>query len=319
MRLLGQTNIDFLRWRWHALVLSLVVILSGAGTIASRGGLPLGVDFSGGTVVLLEFTQPVTVDAVRDALGPLGTDAVVQHSGEAGGNAVMVRLPLSEGPEQQDLASGTSRVEEAVTAAGLGDYEVLSREIVGPVVGSDLRRKGIAATLTALGGILLYLGFRFRFTFAVGAVVATFHDLLITLIFLTWFGYDISLNVIAAILAIAGYSVNDTIVIFDRVRENQRTRRRDDLSAIVNTSVNQTLGRTIITSGTTFFAVMALFLFGGDVLHGFAFTMLVGVITGTYSSIFIAAAIAIILSRTMQPAVQGARAAPARRRARGRT
>ena len=135
------------------------------------------------------------------------------------------------------------------------------------------------ATLTALGGILIYVAFRFRFTFAVGAIVATFHDILITLVFLTWFGYDLSLNVIAAILTIAGYSVNDTIVVFDRVRENQRLLRREPLDKIVNKSVNQTLGRTIITSGATFLAVFALYLFGGEVLRGFAFTMLVGVMT----------------------------------------
>ena len=164
-------------------------------------------------------------------------------------------------------------------------------------MGKDYQSKGIWATVAALGGILVYVGFRFRFTFAVGAIVAAFHDILITLVMLTWFGYDLSLNIIAGLLTITGYSVNDTIVVFDRVRENQRQMRREPLDQIVNKSVNQTLGRTIITSGVTFLAVLALYVFGGEVLRGFAFTMLVGVVTGTYSTVFIAAAIAIILSR----------------------
>ena len=168
---------------------------------------------------------------------------------------------------------------------------------MGPVIGAQLQRKGLYATLFSILGITVYIGFRFRFSFAIGAIAATFHDILVTLAFLTFFGYDLSLNVVAAILTITGYSVNDTIVIFDRVRENFRFMRRDSLEQVVNTSVNQTLGRTIITAGTTFLAVFALYLFGGDVLEGFAFTMLVGIVSGTYSTVFIAAAIAIILSR----------------------
>ena len=318
MRIFTQPNYDFIKWRFHALALSAVILVAGVATIVARGGLPLGIDFSGGTAVVLEFAQPVTIDAVRQSLGPLADQAVVQQIGADEERQVMVRLPLVAGPEQQDLIAGESRVEAAVRGANLGEFIVVSRDIVGPVVGSDLRRKGIAATLTALGGILIYLGFRFRFTFAVGAIVATFHDILVVLVFLTWFGYDISLNVIAAILAIAGYSVNDTIVVFDRVRENQRFHRREALGAIVNQSVNQTLSRTIITAGTTFLAVMALFLFGGEVLRGFAFTMLVGVIVGAYSTVFIAAAIAILLSRpTVSAPMAPARAPAARRKARG--
>ncbi len=172
------------------------------------------------------------------------------------------------------------------------------------------------ATVAALGGMLLYIAFRFRFSFGLGAVAATVHDIAIVLAMLTWFHYDLSLNVIAAILTIAGYSVNDTIVVFDRVRENQRLMRRESLPQIVNMSVNQTLGRTVITSGTTFLAVVALFLFGGEVLRGFAFTMLVGIITGTYSTVFIAAAIAMLL--TARPAGEAVRATGMSRKARAR-
>jgi len=315
MRIFHNTNFNFIKWRWHAVIASVLVIAAGLATIVARGGLPLGVDFTGGTVVVLEFKGPVDEQAVRNALGPLGSDAVVQRFGSEGGkNEIMIRLPL-KGDQGQDLNEGATRVEAAIRAANLGEFTPRSTDIVGPVIGKDLQRKGIWATLTALGGILLYIGFRFRFTFAIGAVVATFHDILITLCFLTWFGYDISLNVIAAILTIAGYSVNDTIVVFDRVRENQRLVRRDRLDEVVNRSVNQTLGRTIITAGATFLAVVALYALGGEVLRGFAFTMLVGIVTGTYSTVFIAAAIAIILTRRA-PQAQAAKPAESRRRAR---
>jgi preprotein translocase subunit SecF len=183
-------------------------------------------------------------------------------------------------------------------AANIGEFEVRSSDAVGPVIGEELRQRGIYATLTALGGILVYIGLRFRFSFAIGAVVAVFHDILVTLAMLHWFGYDMTLNVIAAILTITGYSVNDTIVVFDRIRENQRAMRRASMGEMINRAVNQTLSRTIITAGTTFLAVLALYLFGGEVLRGMSFTLLVGIVTGTYSTVFIASAIAILLSRS---------------------
>ena len=333
MKILSETHINFIKWRWHALVLSLVVIVLGIGTVIARGGLPLGVDFSGGTVVVLQFAQPTPEDTVRRGLGALSDQATVQQFGPAADRSIMIRLPV-DGTTEQDrsLEEQALRVEQTMRAANVGEFKVINKEIVGPTIGKDLSRKGTLATVTALAGILLYIGLRFRFTFAVGAIVATLHDILVTLAFLVWFGYDISLNIIAAILTIAGYSVNDTIVIFDRVRENQRTHRREPLESIVNTAVNQTLGRTIITAGTTFLSVVALFLFGGEVLHGFAFTMLVGIVAGTYSTVFIASAVAILLSgRTPHVALRGGTgsstttaAAPtstgdrgARRRARG--
>ena len=315
MRIFENANYNFIKWRWHAVILSLGLVWAGVATTYFRGSLPLGIDFTGGTAVVLEFTAPVGEDAVRGALGPLGSDAVVQRFGDPASNQIMIRVPLAAG--DQDLNEGATRIENTVRDARVGEIrQVVSREIVGPVIGKDLQRKGVWATLTALAGILIYVGVRFRFTFAVGAIVATFHDLLITLVFLVWFGYDISLNVVAAVLTIAGYSVNDTIVVFDRVRENQRIMRREPLDVIVNKSVNQTLGRTVITSGTTMLAVLALYVLGGEVLRGFAFTMLIGIITGTYSTVFIAAAIAIILSRRTAPQVQNAKPAETRRRAR---
>ena len=297
MEIFHNANYDFIRWRWHAITLSLVIVLAGVALMFMRG-LPLGIDFSGGTSLVVRFSQPVTLDKVRDAVAPLGGEAVVQQFGDASENRLLIRLPQQEGAEEGTaLEQGSQRAEQALKSAGLPSFEVDSREIVGPVIGADLQRRGIYAVLTSLAAITIYIGFRFRFSFGVGAIVATLHDVLVTLAFLMFFKYDISLNVVAAILTITGYSVNDTIVIFDRVRENLRSRRKDPLSQVVNQSVNQTLGRTIITAGTTFLSVLALYLFGGEALEGFAFTMLVGVISGTYSTVFIASAIAIILSQ----------------------
>jgi preprotein translocase subunit SecF len=175
---------------------------------------------------------------------------------------------------------------------------VVGTEIVGPSVGQELTQKGIWAFILSLVGILAYIAFRFEFSFAAGAVIATLHDVLVTFAFLAFFRYDLSLNVIAALLTVTGYSTNDTIVIFDRVRENMRKMRRESQNEIINLSINQTLGRTVITAGTALLSAIALFLFGGEVLHGFAFTMIVGIITGTYSSVFVAAAIVTFWRRT---------------------
>jgi len=231
---------------------------------------------------------------------------------------VMVRVPEVGAESGGSLSNTADTVVKALRAANLGNFKVVGTEIVGPIVGRELTQKGILATVLSLGGLLLYIAFRFQFSFAVGAVVATVHDLLVTLAFLAFFRYDLSLNVIAAILTVTGYSTNDTIVIFDRVRENLRSMRRDSLLHVVNVSVNQTLGRTVITAGTSLLTVIALFLFGGEVLKGFAFTMVVGIITGTYSSVFIAAAI-VTVWRGRGPAraagaVPAADAAPARAR-----
>ena len=295
MRIFENPNYNFIQWRWHAIALSLVVILAGFAMMFTRG-LPLGIDFSGGTIVVLKFQQPVGEDTLRGALDAVPGDKVVQQYGEADASEWLVRLPEPASEQGVSLEQGARSVVDAVTKANLGSFEVISQELVGPVIGADLQRKGIYATLASIVGITIYIAIRFRFAFAIGAIAATLHDVLVTVAFLTFFGYDLSLNIVAAILTITGYSVNDTIVIFDRVRENLRSKRRDSLESVVNLSVNQTLGRTIITAGTTFLAVLSLYLFGGEVLEGFAFTMLVGIVSGTYSTVFIAAAIAILLS-----------------------
>jgi preprotein translocase subunit SecF len=311
MQIFKNAHYDFIRWRWHALVLSSVVIIGGLGLALARNGMPLGIDFTGGTILVLKFEQPVSDAAVRKAVDVLPGDKVVQQYGEPEQHEILIRFPQTQSQEQGfGLEASSRQAIAAVEKANIGKFEVLSTEVVGPVVGKDLQRKGVFATIASIVGIAIYVAFRFRLIFAVGALVATFHDIFVVLAMMSFAGYELSLNVVAAILTIAGYSVNDTIVIFDRVRENMRLMRREPLDKIVNTSVNQTLGRTLITSGTTLLAVLALYLFGGEVLKGFAFAMLVGVITGTYSTIFIAAAIAIILSR--REFSRRAAAAPAR-------
>lgn len=299
MDLFTNTNYNFTRWRWHALACSALLLVLGVVQVA-RSGLPLGIDFSGGTIVVLKFQQPTSEEAVRDALAGIPGEKVVQQYGAASANEVLVRLPQVQQSEQgTSLEQGARQVVDAVRAANIGQFETVSTEIVGPVIGKDLQRKGIYATLASIFGITLYIAFRFRLSFGIGAIAATLHDVIVTLAVLTFFGYELSLNVIAAILTITGYSVNDTIVIFDRVRENGRTMRGLTLEQQVNTAVNQTLSRTVITAGTTFLSVLALFIFGGEVLEGFAFTMLVGIISGTYSTVFIASAIAIALSKNV--------------------
>jgi preprotein translocase subunit SecF len=295
MRIFENTNYDFIRWRWHALALSTLVVLAGVAFMVSRGGIPLGIDFTGGTIVVVKCEAPVAEDAVRQALEAVPGEKVVQSYGDPADNQVLVRLPQIGEEEGASLEQGARAVVGALQGAGLPRFELLSQEIVGPVIGRELQLKGIYATLASIAGIAVYIAIRFRPAFAIGAIVATLHDVLVTLVFLAVFGYDLSLNIVAALLTITGYSVNDTIVIFDRVRENMRSMRRDPLEKVVNTAVNQTLGRTVITAGTTFLSVLSLYLFGGEVLEGFAFTMLVGIVSGTYSTVFIAAAIAIIL------------------------
>ena len=289
-----EPKFDFIGKRWYAVAVSMVIITIGVVAIVIRGGLPLGIDFSGGTLMVLEFEEPMTEESVRDALAAID-EKVVQQYGDSGGG-VLIRLPQA-GPEQgASLEEGAEQVIDTLEASGLGAFEVVSRDLVGPVIGQELQQRGISAFFFAMAGILIYVGLRFRFSFGVGAIVAVVHDILITLSLLTLFRIDLSLNVVAAMLTITGYSVNDSIVVFDRVRENLRLMRRDKFDYLVNKSINQTLARTIITSGTTGFAVLALAVFGGEVLRGFSITMLIGVFSGTYSTIFIASSTAIAIT-----------------------
>jgi preprotein translocase subunit SecF len=310
MHIFKDTHVDFLRWRWHAIALSWVIIIAGVVVFMTKG-IPLGIEFAGGTAVIVQFDQPATVQQVRAALDKTfpggGENVIVQTFGDPSQNRVMVRVPHVGAEQGTALSQAKQQVIDALTRGSVGTFHEAGTQIVGPAVGQELRSKALLATVFSLIGILLYLAFRFQFSFGVGAVVATIHDLLITMAFLAFFRYDMSLNVIAAILTMTGFSTNDTIVIFDRIRENLRGMRRESLPRVINESVNQTLGRTVITSGTALLTALALFFFGGEVLHGFAFTMVVGIITGTYSSIFIAAAI-VSLWRGNAPTRAGAHA-----------
>jgi preprotein translocase subunit SecF len=319
MRLFKNADYDFLRWRWPAVALSWAVILAGLVTIWTTG-MPLGIEFVGGTAVIAQFDRKPSVEAVRQALNRNfpggGQAAIVQGYGDASLQQVMVRVPQVGAEQGAALSSTAEAVDAALRRGNLGDYRIVGTEIVGPSVGQELMRKGIAAFVLSLTAILLYIAFRFRFSFAVGAVVATIHDVLVTVAFLAFFRYDFNLNVIAAILTVTGYSTNDTIVIFDRVRENMRAMRRDSLGHIVNTSVNQTLGRTVLTAGATLLSALSLFIFGGEVLRGLAFTMMVGIVTGTYSSVFVAAAFVTLWgsgrARTAAPVAASEPASPMR-------
>ena len=310
MKIFKNPNYDFVRWTWHALVLSWIIIIAG-GLYVWKNGMPLGVEFSGGTIVIVKFQQAPDLDKVRTAL-PDGANAIVQTYGPETSNEVMIRVPSAGAEAGASLSAQADAVVASLNAAGLGPISgtcspqkpancISGTEIVGPTVGRELTRRGIMAMVFALAGILVYIALRFRFSFAVGAVIATVHDLLITLVLLAVFKYEMSLNVIAALLTITGYSMNDTIVIFDRVRENMRSMRREPVPAVINAAVNQMMDRTVITGGSTLLAVTALYFFGGEVLKGFAFTMIVGIITGTYSSVFIASAIVVLWQRRLGP------------------
>ncbi len=320
MRILTNVNIDWLRWRWQALALSWLIILGGFGLIVTRG-LPLGIDFSGGTNVVVRFEQAVTVAQVRNALQAVAGEKTIQQYGAPEAREILIKLPQTEAAEEGfALEKTASEVVTRLQGANLGTFEVLSTEVVGPVIGRDLQRKGVYATIASLLGIMAYIAFRFRLSFGIGAMVASIHDVLITISMLVFFGYELSLNVVAAILTLVGYGVNDQIVIFDRVRENLRTNRREPMNVVINRSVNQTLPRTIITAGTTFLSVLSLYVFGGEVLEPFAFAMLVGIVTSTYSTVFIASAIAVLLSPGKPSAAQASEAGarPARKGGRAR-
>jgi protein-export membrane protein SecD/preprotein translocase SecF subunit len=291
--LLTGTRLRFSRWGRHALCASALVIAAGAAAMTFRG-LPLGIDFAGGTAAVVEFeSSAVTADDVRQAVAPLPGDEVVQRYGPDADQRFQVRLPLGEESAEGDaLENGLARLRNALTSSKLPAFTIVDRDLVSAAIGADLQRRGVYATLASIAAISAYIAVRFKASFAAGAIAATVHDVLVTLGCLAIAGYDLSLNVTAALLTIIGYSVNDTIVIFDRVRENAKAMRAETLSSVVDISVNQTLSRTVITAGVTLLSVLALYLFGGEALQGFAFTMLVGIVSGTYSTVFIASSIA---------------------------
>jgi preprotein translocase subunit SecF len=278
-------NLDFVGKRKAAVIFSAALILIGLISLVMKGGPEYGIDFAGGTLVQIKFEETTKAADIKGALKDLGLKGLtVQQFGDEA-NEFLVRA--------QDVSGELKGLSQNILAAleksyGAGKADVRRTEMVGPQVGKDLREKGLLAVLYAMIGILAYVTWRFEFRFAVGAVVALIHDVLITLGVFSLFGKEIDLPIIAAFLAIIGYSLNDTIIVYDRIRENMGKHGREGFHAVINRSINETLSRTILTSGTTLLVVLALFVFGGGVIHNFAFALLVGVIVGTYSSIFVA-------------------------------
>jgi len=287
MEIIKNPNYDFLGKARYFIALSLFFITTGVAVMAVRG-VNYGVEFSGGTQLILHFQKPPEVDRIRGAVDKVAAGAVIQTYGDSKADKVLVRIAGDVPETELDLQAKKVLQQLAQSYPGNPLLES-SSEIVGPIVGSELRQKAVLLTVLGLLFQLIYIAARFKGgIWGVAAAVAGFHDILICLGFLTFFHYEITLNVIAALLTLVGYSVNDTIVVFDRVRENLGKRRKEPLPKILNDSVNQTLTRTLISNGTTFLSVLALYLFGGEVLRGFGFTMVVGVLVGTYSTIFIA-------------------------------
>jgi preprotein translocase subunit SecF len=363
-----NTNIDFLGKKWYFLTFSLIFSVAGVLSMAFWHGIPLGVDFRGGTLVYVKYAHTPDPSSIHSAIERAGLkNARVQRYGQAGNNEVLIQLDIQETSEKaldkgktqiiqtlesnapagkQDLNNSSAltignylldkdplhlgsdanarydaiakaivdyrdktkggvldSIDELKAAADpavvaalpegffVSDFGIRNVEIVGPQVGQQLRGQAIRATLYSLAGMLIYLALRFEWIYGVAAVLTVFHDTLITVGAFSLLNWEISLTVIAAILTLIGYSNNDTIVVFDRIRENIKLLRRDKLADIVNKSINQTLSRTILTAGLTFLTVLALFLFGGEVLHGFSFALVIGILIGTYSSIAIAAPI----------------------------
>ncbi len=279
MRLLANVNIDFLGKRKIAAIASATVIVAGLLSLIIKGGPALAIDFTGGTLAQLQFSAPIDIGEIREQLMDYGfSQPTIQQFGEE--NEILVRLPVEETSEEF-----TQQLQGAL--AGM-DFEVRRLETVGPKIGGELRGKAIQAVLFALLGILIYISLRFDRYYALGAVAALAHDVLITLGIFSFLNLELDLAIIAAFLTIVGYSLNDTIVVFDRIRENIKIHRKSDFFDTVNKSINETLNRTIITSLTTFVVVLVLYLRGGDVIKYFAFALIVGVVVGTYSSIYVA-------------------------------
>lgn len=301
MEFFGEVNIDWMAKKWYFLCFSLVVTVAGILSMIFWHGIPRGVDFTGGTLVTVKFNAPVHEDMIRSAMDKAGIkDEKVQGIGPAANNEFIISLGQASADERA-LDKGKEEVFNALNNSPLaGKYVDRGSSIVGPQVGQQLRNQALWATLYSLAGMLIYLAFRFEFIYGVAAVVAVFHDTIFTLGVFSLTNTELSLTVIAAILTLIGYSMNDTIVVFDRIRENAKIMRRESMRELVNKSINQTLSRTILTSGLTFLTVISLYLFGGEVLHGFSFALVIGILIGTYSSIAVAA--------PMLVAYQGSRA-----------
>ena len=282
----SDTHFDFMGKIKMTMTISGLVILIGLGSVALSGGLKYGIDFVGGTLIQLQFKTPPDIEVIRDGLKTISLgESTIQEFGSK--RDILIRIQRSE----EKLEAVGSKVRNSLGGKfNKEDITIERVEMVGPKVGRDLREKALLSILYAIIGIVIYISWRFELQYAVAAIIALVHDVLVTLGAFSILDKEFTLVIIAAFLAIIGYSLNDTIVVFDRIRENLRRRGKNTLVQSVNASINQTLSRTLLTSGTTLMVVVALFFFGGEIIHDFSFALLVGILVGTYSSIFIASA-----------------------------
>jgi len=279
------TQIDFIGIKKITLLISTVVILICFGSILFHGGLNYGVDFAGGVLIQIKFSKPVSISELRGALDAMGSkEAMVQAFG--GENEFLIRAEKSS----EDLEAMSKNIQASLQQQFKDKpFEIRRAEVVGPKIGKDLKKKALWAVGLSLVAILIYVAFRFHeISYGLGGIVSLFHDVIVVYGAISILGIEYSLNVMAVVLTIVGFSINDTIVIFDRVRENIKKMRKENLETVFNVSINETLGRTIITNGTVMIVVLILFFFGGPVIHDFATAMVVGMITGTYSTVYIA-------------------------------
>ncbi|MGX9456186.1 protein translocase subunit SecF [Photobacterium damselae subsp. damselae] len=287
--------IDFMRWSKLAFAFSILMVSLSIATVATKG-LNWGLDFTGGTLIEVSFENPANLGQIREALEKAGFgDAVVQNFGTA--RDVMVRLQPRDGVKGEVLGG---QIISALKEGTGQNVEMRRIEFVGPNVGDELAEAGGLAILISLLCILMYVSLRFEWRLAAGAVMSLAHDVIITVGIFSFLQVEVDLTIVAALLTVVGYSLNDTIVVFDRIRENFRKMRKGSASDIINSSISQTLSRTLITSGTTLFVVIALFLKGGTMIHGFAMALLIGITVGTYSSIYVASALALKLGITRE-------------------
>jgi preprotein translocase subunit SecF len=323
VELFHGVNVDWLGKKWYFLGFSLIFSVAGIismGMHWSQIGspVPLSVDFRGGTQVQVQFARTPDTNKIRQATVDAGIKDAriqnIQNIDEPGGNEVLISLP--EQTNENALDVGRQQIVDALQTHYNNSFTVRNVQVVGPTVGKQLEKQALLATLYSLLGMLVYLWFRFQLIYGVAAVVAVFHDTLITVGAFALTDQEISLTVIAAILTLVGYSMNDTIVVFDRIRENLRLNRRESLPDVVNRSINQTLSRTVLTSGLTFLTVLFLYIFGGQVLRGFSFALVIGILIGTYSSIAVAAPMLVAWQEWRATKNQGTSSLPSAKRAR---
>lgn len=292
--------IDFLGYKRLAAIFSGIFVIAGIVSIAAHGGLKYGIDFRGGTNVQIQFATPPNLDQLRSFFAEKGMkNVVLQTFGDAADQEILLGLPLNS-----PLGTGENLTTELRKILELQHpkLEIRRIETIGPKVGDELKVSAVQAILIALGLVLLYITVRFQWRQGVSAIVALVHDVMIVIGMFSIFDKEFSLTVVAALLTVVGYSLNDTIVVFDRIRENQGKYRKKPFEETINLSITETLSRTLITSGTTLLVVLALFLLGGEIIHDFAFALLVGVLIGTYSSIYVASPVAVFLTKFAPPA-----------------